>query len=666
MKPRIFISAVTAELGTTRQLVANELTRLGYDPVWEDIFGSEPGDLLQVLRDLIDSCDGLIHLVGRGYGAEPSQPDPKTGRVSYTQYEFLYAGEKWKNPKERRTWLIFVGDGCTRDTPPDRLDLPRDPAHVDPAGYQAERRGMQEVWRQRLETGAHLFHKAANDDQIRLRINELNPEFGKLWRSFRMWQKQVLGFGAAAVLLLGIVLVGQAWLNRDVGAVKQDTTKLKNITGEIQTTATDLKTTTESGLKTITEQLAALKPEDIKAQLRRTIEETYQQQLQEAEKLTAFDKRDEAKKSAAEMRERRLGQVDEFLKSITSTIQSGEASPEFLELTRVIQEEGVDRALAYIASKESRLLDEAEQLTQQKRRKLAPLLEGVRLHQTKNELEPALALCEKLLKQDGDWPDLLHLHAWIHDELGDRAMNYETVASALAHYEAAEKSARRLVALDDSNPVGQRDLSVCFNKLGGVFLKLGRTADALTQFEDGLKIRRALAEADPRDAQKQRDLSVSFERLGDVFLTLGRTADALTQFEADLKIARALAEADPRDAQKQRDLWVSFNILGDVFLKLGRTDDALTQFEDGLKIRRALAEADPRDTQKQRDLMISHYKLGQVQVQLANYEAAITRFQDGIAVLDAMIEKKLLVESAAKEKTLLEQRIQFCREKMKK
>ena len=60
MKPRIFVSAVTVELGQTRQLVANVLLRLGYDPVFQDIFGIEPGDLRQMLREKIDDCDGLI------------------------------------------------------------------------------------------------------------------------------------------------------------------------------------------------------------------------------------------------------------------------------------------------------------------------------------------------------------------------------------------------------------------------------------------------------------------------------------------------------------------------------------------------------------------------------------------------------------------------------
>jgi hypothetical protein len=72
---------------------------------------------------------GLIQIVGQGYGAEPPMVDANYGRVSYTQFEFLYAREK-----KKKTWLIFAGDACTRDTPLERLDLPNDPAHPDPAG----------------------------------------------------------------------------------------------------------------------------------------------------------------------------------------------------------------------------------------------------------------------------------------------------------------------------------------------------------------------------------------------------------------------------------------------------------------------------------------------------------------------------------------------------
>ena len=45
--------------------------------------------------------------------------DTVYGRVSYTQFEFLYA-----RSQRKKTWLVFAVDACTRDTPLDRLDLP--------------------------------------------------------------------------------------------------------------------------------------------------------------------------------------------------------------------------------------------------------------------------------------------------------------------------------------------------------------------------------------------------------------------------------------------------------------------------------------------------------------------------------------------------------------
>ena len=41
LRPTVFISAVSKELKSARQLVANTLQFLGYEPVWQDIFGTE-------------------------------------------------------------------------------------------------------------------------------------------------------------------------------------------------------------------------------------------------------------------------------------------------------------------------------------------------------------------------------------------------------------------------------------------------------------------------------------------------------------------------------------------------------------------------------------------------------------------------------------------------
>ena len=43
-RPVIFVSAVSRELRSARQLVANTLTFLGYDPIWQDIFETSEGE----------------------------------------------------------------------------------------------------------------------------------------------------------------------------------------------------------------------------------------------------------------------------------------------------------------------------------------------------------------------------------------------------------------------------------------------------------------------------------------------------------------------------------------------------------------------------------------------------------------------------------------------
>jgi hypothetical protein len=155
-RPSVFISCVSPEFRQTRSRVAAILTRLGYTPVIQEIFGTEPGDLRQVLRDKIDPCEGLIQIVGHGYGAEPPTVDAGYGRASYTQFEFLYA-----RSQKKKTWLLFAGDACTRDTPLDRLDLPHDPAYPDPAGYQTERRALQLTYRDERQKNGHLYHVPA-------------------------------------------------------------------------------------------------------------------------------------------------------------------------------------------------------------------------------------------------------------------------------------------------------------------------------------------------------------------------------------------------------------------------------------------------------------------------------------------------------------------------
>ena len=174
-RPRLFLSAVSEELRTARQAVAATVRTLGFDPVSQDDFPTGHGELRQWLREQLDSCEGLIQLVGDGYGAEPPEVDLEYDRVSYTQLEFLYARKRGK-----KTWVIVIGKDFGLDKPPVQLDLPRDNGHPDPTGYQAERRMLQQNYIAQLKRENHLRHTANNVTELQNIALRLRDELGEL------------------------------------------------------------------------------------------------------------------------------------------------------------------------------------------------------------------------------------------------------------------------------------------------------------------------------------------------------------------------------------------------------------------------------------------------------------------------------------------------------
>ena len=187
MTPRsvIFISAVSSELRSARQLVANTLTFLGYEPVWQDVFGTESGDLREMLRKQIDQCKGVVQLVGKCYGAEPPTPDEKLGRVSYTQYEALYARERGK-----KVWYLFIDDS-----------FPRDRCGDEPEALQS----LQAKYRERVQSDTHVFHPLASQEALEAGVLKLRDELGRLRRGVRRW-----ALGVTALLVF--VSIAIVWL----------------------------------------------------------------------------------------------------------------------------------------------------------------------------------------------------------------------------------------------------------------------------------------------------------------------------------------------------------------------------------------------------------------------------------------------------------------------
>ena len=198
-RPTIFISSVNKELRSARQLVANTLTFLGYEPVWQDIFGTEGGDLRQMLRQQIDQCKGVVQLIGQCYGAEPPAPDEEFGRVSYTQYEALYARKRGK-----KVWYLFMDES-----------FPVDAHELEPA----ELRQLQTSYRDTLKADTHLFHPLASREALEAGVFKLRDDLTRLRRGAKRW-----AWGIAALLIFIAVLV--IWLVHGQGETKGSLEKI--------------------------------------------------------------------------------------------------------------------------------------------------------------------------------------------------------------------------------------------------------------------------------------------------------------------------------------------------------------------------------------------------------------------------------------------------------
>ena len=200
-RPLVFISAVSGELKSARQLVANTLTFLGYEPVWQEIFGTESGDLRSVLRKKIAECKGVIQLVGQCYGAEPPTPDAEFGRVSYTQYEALYARQRGE-----KVWYLFIDE-----------HFPTEPCDREPE----ELRALQASYRKRLQADAHIFHPLRSSEALEASVLKLRDDLARLRRGAKQWATAVAVLLVLSVALGLWVLYGQRRTAREVGETKQ-------------------------------------------------------------------------------------------------------------------------------------------------------------------------------------------------------------------------------------------------------------------------------------------------------------------------------------------------------------------------------------------------------------------------------------------------------------
>ena len=511
-RPAIFISAVSQELKSARQLVVNTLTFLGYDPEWQDVFGVDEGDLRAMLRRRIDACKGLVQIVGKCYGAEPPSIDEKFGRVSYTQYEALYAKSKGK-----KAWYLFLDEGFPTDPHPEE----------DP-----EKQKLQSDYRARVSADSHLYYPLSSREGLEASVLRLRDDLTRLRRGVKRWTGFVAGLLVLTVALCIWLLQGQQRSNEQQRQTNQQLQALRDKFDRLQQGVNSFAEVQNK----VREEQPGQKPEEIEE---RTYQELgkllgidpsalreqlphFAQELRKSPKATTYERANAAfvAKDYNEAERLALAAADEAQRAEPS---KNEEAIKALELAGWSAEKRIEYADALVR------LRDAEKLTDRAR----DPLEWARV-------QFAIAF---VLYDQGQYGDAERTFRVVLEErervLGSEhpdtleARNCLEVALYYGgKYAEAEAEARTLLAI--RGKVLGRDHPETLkarNNLADDLFSEGRYAEAETEFRDVVKLKEKVFGPESATTLRSRN------NLASVLGVQGKYAEAETEFRALIMVA---------------------------------------------------------------------------------------------------------------------------------
>ena len=313
-------------------------------------------------------------------------------------------------------------------------------------------------------------------------------------------------------------------------------------------------------------------------------------------------------------------------------------------------EQGADEMDTYELANASRLLRSAgmkkeyEQLTDSSEytsalEKLAKAYADDRQHERAAELYLEYARIFKEKCENSGDPDQAYEAVWGNIYACDALVDMLDYTAAEVAANAALEIAEEFAENFPDDPQMQRDLSVSYERLGGIAEALNDYRAAEGYYSKALEIDEKLAEKYPDDPNLQRDLSVSYNKLGDIAKARNDYNAAEGYYAKAHEISEKLAEKYPEDLELQRDLSVSHNKLGGIAEARNDYKAAEGYYVKALEISEKLAEKYPDDSQMQRDLSVSYNNLGDIAKVLNDYKAAEGYYAKALVVRERLAEK---------------------------
>ena len=231
------------------------------------------------------------------------------------------------------------------------------------------------------------------------------------------------------------------------------------------------------------------------------------------------------------------------------------------------------------------------------------------------------------------------LIGWFH-ELFDLYLDHLRIFDRARRIgKASEELSQRRVkaAPDDSQAL--HDLSVSYEKLGGLSNAEGDYKKAREYYEKALKIREQLVSKTPDSLQALRDLSVSYEKLGGLSKTEGDHGKAREFFEQHLAKTSEIFSRTPDDPQAFRDLGLSYGSLGDLSRVDGDYKKAREYYKKAWEKCDELVRRIPDDLQALHDLSFCYNNLGSLSSAEGDYKKAREYYEKALKIREQLVSK---------------------------
>jgi hypothetical protein len=228
---KIFVSATSADLRTTRSVVKDALLTIGCYPVEQANFAPDYRTVRKMLEAKIGECQALIHVVGLRYGAEPDPARLAAGqpRRSYTQLEYDIGRELAEKRGEKRFRVYaFV---CPETFP---YDAAPDPEPED-------KRALQLAHRREILDRELTYETPKDVEEVRTNVLSLEEETLQLRAEYDRLRRTNLVVSVAVLVLL-VVGVATVWrLTRKTGQIQLQQARVNGMLTEQHEEIADIR-----------------------------------------------------------------------------------------------------------------------------------------------------------------------------------------------------------------------------------------------------------------------------------------------------------------------------------------------------------------------------------------------------------------------------------------